>query len=89
LLNVDKCLDCAPATSQVGPDPTPKSAGQGAPDEFPSRSREEPVAENQLTEAVQVERDINPLPTLPAEFSASCSKIVHKIRTRGATQETR
>jgi hypothetical protein len=45
LLDVDKCLDCATATSSVGPDPTPESAGQGAPYESPSRSREDLITE--------------------------------------------
>jgi hypothetical protein len=48
LLDVDKCLDCATATSQVGPDTTLERVGQGTPDESPSRSKEDPIAE-QLT----------------------------------------
>jgi serine/threonine protein kinase len=45
LLDVDKCLDCAAVTSQVSPDTTPESAGQGPADESSSHSREDPIVE--------------------------------------------
>jgi hypothetical protein len=61
LLDIDKCMDCATATNQVGPNSTPESAGQGAPDESPSRSKKDPITEQSTRRRFASRRRYKPI----------------------------